>query len=58
VVLARRLAALRCRCGGCSPGNSGLGQDYRSFVSQALQVVIGDDDVLLREGVARLLAEA
>jgi DNA-binding NarL/FixJ family response regulator len=27
-------------------------------VSEPLQVVVGEDDVLLREGIARLLAEA
>jgi DNA-binding NarL/FixJ family response regulator len=32
--------------------------EYGRAVSPALRVVIGEDDVLLREGIARLLAEA
>jgi DNA-binding NarL/FixJ family response regulator len=35
-----------------------VAQEYGVHVSEALRVVIGEDDVLMREGMARLLAEA
>jgi len=35
-----------------------IGGEYRSSVTTGLRVVIGEDDVLLREGMARLLTEA
>ena len=34
------------------------GQEYGGSVSDQLRVVIGEDDVLLREGIARLLTDA
>src|SRR5215216_238594 len=39
------------RCASCS-------QEYRRVVSEPLRIVIGEDDVLRREGVARLLDDA
>ena len=46
------------RCDGCSPASEAARAEYGWSVSAALRVVIGEDDVLLREGIARLLAEA
>jgi DNA-binding NarL/FixJ family response regulator len=48
-------------CGACSPPTSGAfaaGGGYGGFVPEPVRVVIGEDDVLLREGIARLLAQA
>src|SRR5215213_2349604 len=47
----RRPSSRTARCASCS-------QEYRRVVSEPLRVVIGEDDVLLREGVVRLLAES
>src|SRR3954447_11432499 len=47
----RRPSSRTARCASCS-------QEYRRVVSEPLRIVIGEDDVLLREGVARLLDDA
>src|SRR3954451_11471021 len=47
----RRPSSRTARCASCS-------QEYRRVVSEPLRIVIGEDDVLLREGVARLLEHA
>src|SRR5436190_1114448 len=47
----RRPSSRTTRCASCS-------QEYRRVVSEPLRIVIGEDDVLLREGVARLLDDA
>src|SRR4051812_29873990 len=48
----RSWRALRCERSWWAP------KEYRGLVSEPVRVVLGEDDVLLREGIARLLADA